>query len=268
MTGNQAGRSAQEQARLRREKIQRLERSAAAWEAGATGEQATGQVLSRLDPALWTIWHDVRWPGRQRANIDHVVVGPPGVFVIDSKNWSGTVAITDGVLRQNGRSREKEVIGAADAGIAVLEIVPDVPVYPVLCLVREESFTGWVRDVMLCSTGNLDVMVQTRPHALSSEQARATAARLGAGLSRGGRAQPPPRRAPSTGSRVSSRGRSMVKPLVGLLLMLFLLVGLQTGLYSGAGAWIGEKYVGLFVDDSAEPKEKGGKRERERRGDQ
>lgn len=99
MTGNQAGHSAQEQARLRREKLQRLERSAAAWEAGAVGEPATGRVLARLNPAVWIMWHDIRWLGRQRANIDHVVVGPPGVFVIDSKNWSGIVAITDGVLR-------------------------------------------------------------------------------------------------------------------------------------------------------------------------
>ncbi len=117
---NQAGQSAQEQARLRREKIQRLERSAAAWEAGAVGEQATGQVLARLDPKVWTTWHDVRWPGRQRANIDHVVVGQPGVFVIDSKNWTGSVTIADGVLRQNGRSRESAVVGVAEAGIAVL----------------------------------------------------------------------------------------------------------------------------------------------------
>ena len=63
------------------------------------------------------------WPGRRFANIDHVVVGPGGVFVIDSKNWSGDVRVVEGTLRQNGRSREKAVASAADASLAVAELV-------------------------------------------------------------------------------------------------------------------------------------------------
>ena len=242
----EAGQSAAELARLTREKIQRLERSAAAWEAGAVGEQATGQVLARLDPALWTTWHDVRWPGRQRANIDHVVVGPPGVFVIDSKNWSGTVELKGVVLRQNGCSREKEVVGVAEAGIAVLELVPVTPVHPVLCLMREESFSGWVRDVMLCSTGNLDVMIQTRPHVLSPEQVRATASRLEVGLTQGRRmAAPTQPRSRSTQQR-SSRS-SVLKLMTRLLAALMFAALLGTGLATPALTWFGDRVADVIV---------------------
>ncbi len=55
--------------------------------------------------------HDVHWPGRQFANIDHIVVGPSGVFVIDSKNWEGQVDVRQGVFRHNGRRREREIAG-------------------------------------------------------------------------------------------------------------------------------------------------------------
>ena len=254
MTGNRAGQSADGVARRTREKIERLERAAAAWDAGAAGERATGRVLAQLDPAHWRVLHDVPWPGRARANIDHVVIGPPGVFVIDSKNWSGSVTVADNVLRQNGRSREKAVAGAAEAGIAVLELVPDVPVHPVLCLARDEPFEGWVRDVMLCSTVNLLRMLTTRPAALDpGARSRATAA-IEVGLRRTTRT-PGTRRtaAPRSPvpSRRASRGRqpSGVRVLVGLLLMVLLIGGMQTGLYFDAFSKLGELVGSQFVDN-------------------
>ena len=262
MTGDQAGQSAQNIARRTREKAERLQRAAAAWEAGALGEQATARVLSRLDPSVWTTWHDVWWPGRQRANIDHVVVGPPGVHVIDSKNWSGQVIVKDGVLRQNGYSREKEVAGAAEAAIAVLQLVPDVPVQPVLCLVWDDPVEGWVRDVMLCSTGNLDAMVETRPPALTPEQVRATAARLEVALAR--RLS---RSARSSSSRpVAARGRrtSRLRPLVGLLMLALLAGAVSNGLFNAGLHWVGDQISDVVVEDpAADPSER--RRDRERR---
>ena len=70
-------------------------------------------------PAEWTALHDVRWPGRRFANIDHIVIGPGGIFVVDSKNWSGNLTFSGGVLRQNGRSREPAVARCADSALAV-----------------------------------------------------------------------------------------------------------------------------------------------------
>ena len=118
-----AGESARESARRQRAKAQRLLRSAEMWERGADGEAATAQVLQTLPPG-WVVLHDLRWPGRRFANIDHVVIGPPGVFVIDSKNWSGRIDVRHDVLRQNGRQREKAVAGAADSALALAESLP------------------------------------------------------------------------------------------------------------------------------------------------
>ena len=60
------------------------------WHLGASGEKRTEKELRRL-PRPWVAFHDISLPGD--TNIDHLVVGPGGVFVLDSKNWSGTIAV-------------------------------------------------------------------------------------------------------------------------------------------------------------------------------
>ncbi|MEQ4521419.1 nuclease-related domain-containing protein [Nocardioides kribbensis] len=174
MTDPSAGESAEAVARRHREKIARLERAAERWERGAAGERATADVLATL-PAEWTAFHDIRWPGRKLANVDHVVLGPGGVFVIDTKNWSGVVEVRDDVLRQGGWKREREVAAAAEAAIAVSLATPHVSsqlAVPVLCFVREERVEGWARDVMVCSTSTLTEMLLSRPTVLEREQLR------------------------------------------------------------------------------------------------
>ena len=37
------------------------------------------------------VFHDLAVPGNTSANVDHLVIGPTGVFVIDSKQWTGSV---------------------------------------------------------------------------------------------------------------------------------------------------------------------------------
>ena len=77
-------------------KLAEAQRRQAAWEAGAEGERRTAAVLAELAIEGWQLLHDVHWPGRPFANIDHIVIGPGGVLVIDSKNWSGRVDVRDG----------------------------------------------------------------------------------------------------------------------------------------------------------------------------
>jgi hypothetical protein len=60
------------------------------WQRGAAGERRTARLLDRLTRDGFVIFHDLAvpdWP----ANVDHLAIGPTGVFVIDSKQWTGTV---------------------------------------------------------------------------------------------------------------------------------------------------------------------------------
>ena len=165
-----AGESADAMARRQKEKIARLERSAAMWERGAAGERATANALRTL-PDSWVVLHDVRWPGRPFANIDHIAIGPSGVFVIDSKNWSGKVRLVDGVLRQNGRQRTREVLSATEAMAAVCRRLPHLPAAwatPVLCIVNSDV-AGWAGSAAVCHKANIVEFMTSRPEVLSTE---------------------------------------------------------------------------------------------------
>lgn len=65
----------------------------AQWELGAWGEQWTATELRPLRRRGWTVLHDRQLHPDRPGNVDHVLVGPPGVYVLDSKRWSGTVHV-------------------------------------------------------------------------------------------------------------------------------------------------------------------------------
>jgi hypothetical protein len=65
---------------------------AVAWRRGAAGERRTARLLGPLERHGWAILHDLSVPG-SRANIDHLAIGPGGVFVIDSKQYRGRLQL-------------------------------------------------------------------------------------------------------------------------------------------------------------------------------
>jgi hypothetical protein len=78
------------------------------WQSGAFGEQRTARELSKLGDD-WLVVHDLQ--RRNGANIDHVLVGPPGVYLLDSKNIGTEVRIDRDeltALRPDGRQRYRE----------------------------------------------------------------------------------------------------------------------------------------------------------------
>ncbi|MBV9660324.1 MAG: NERD domain-containing protein [Acidimicrobiales bacterium] len=72
------------------------------WLRGAAAEEATARVLERLPPRKWTVWHDLRVPG-SRANIDHVAIGPTGVWLVDTKSTRAPVRATRWSVRFGDR---------------------------------------------------------------------------------------------------------------------------------------------------------------------
>jgi hypothetical protein len=62
------------------------------WRRGAAGERRTAELLDGLSSRRWAVWHDLPVPG-SRANIDHVVVGRTGVWVVDTKSTRAEVTV-------------------------------------------------------------------------------------------------------------------------------------------------------------------------------
>ncbi len=80
-----------------REKAEQIRRAAERWEQGAEGEERTAAELATLGPRGFTVFHDLRVPG-SKANVDHLVIGPTGVFAVDSKLFSYRVSYNKGTL--------------------------------------------------------------------------------------------------------------------------------------------------------------------------
>jgi Nuclease-related domain len=71
------------------------------WQRGAHGERHTARLLDRLTRDGFAMFHDLAVPDSP-ANVDHLVIGPTGVFVIDSKQWTGSVQQgADALARHN-----------------------------------------------------------------------------------------------------------------------------------------------------------------------
>jgi hypothetical protein len=84
--------------------LEQLETERINFRKGAVGEAIVGYVLENF-PDDFRIIHDLATP---HGNIDHVVIGPTGVYVIDAKNWRGIVSSDgNGGLLLNGKPTDK-----------------------------------------------------------------------------------------------------------------------------------------------------------------
>lgn len=123
--------------------------STRAWARGSAGEASLGKVLAGL-PGVHVL-HDRKVPGT-RGNIDHVVVSPQGVFVIDAKRYQGLIRFRDvgGLFKREIRlyvgsrdcsslaAKMEWQVAAVVAALTRAGFTPMPPVTPVLCFVGGE----------------------------------------------------------------------------------------------------------------------------------
>jgi hypothetical protein len=127
-----------EKAARPRAAAEQAERDAHRWQQGRAGEERVAQVLDGLAPHGVRAVHDRSAPDSD-ANLDHVVVAPTGIFVIDAKNWAGTLAVRDGHLWQSGRRRDEIIDSAIAQHAAISRLVESLgpphplPVRAVVC---------------------------------------------------------------------------------------------------------------------------------------
>lgn len=123
--------------------------STRAWASGARGEEKLAAALEGIDGLR--VLNDRRIP-RSSANIDHILIAPAGVFVVDAKNIRGTIEIrnrggffrTDHRLYVGRRDCSALATGlgwqveAVTAALVAGGAEPLPPVTPVLCFIDGE----------------------------------------------------------------------------------------------------------------------------------
>lgn len=83
---------------------------------GANGERVTGWWLGRL-PDGWQVLNDVP-VGDAGTNVDHLVIGPAGVFTINTKNLTGKVWVGPKSILHNRRRTDFLPKASAEARLA------------------------------------------------------------------------------------------------------------------------------------------------------
>lgn len=145
-----------------------------AWFRGALGEVAVGKALTKL-PAGWHVLHAVP-VGRDDADIDHVVIGPGGVYTVNTKNHSGQKVwvagrtfMVNGQKQPHVRNAEHEAGRAArllsSAAVRQVEVVPLVVVVdPASLTVRERP-----DKVVVLTSNQLVRWLRKQPDQLSAQ---------------------------------------------------------------------------------------------------
>ncbi|WP_051711532.1 nuclease-related domain-containing protein [Streptomyces sp. NRRL S-350] len=138
---------------------------------GLEGEQIVGARLEPLKAAGWKVLHGVPLPSG--SDIDHVVIGPPGVFTINSKHHPGaTVWVGDKVVKVNRNGfpyLENSEFEASRAAKLLTEWCGfEVPVHPVIAVVGAQKITlGATPGVTVIDGEQIASVLPARPEVLS-----------------------------------------------------------------------------------------------------
>jgi hypothetical protein len=122
---------------------------------GGEGERRAAtrvqQVLVDFASCDWHLLADRRWPGTRNANLDLILVGPPGVLLLDAKTWAEP-RVEGGSLWRGQLNVDDEVDTALRAADAIAEVLADIglapaAIRPVFVLVGRKSAAVDVRGV-------------------------------------------------------------------------------------------------------------------------
>ena len=122
-------------------------RTPSKWAKGGEGEQRVGARLEQLLDHHCVILHDRGMPGK-KWNIDHLIIAGSGVWIVDSKNYSGKIELrnvggrsaSNFRMHVNGRNRSNLIDGFEWQTQVVTMALGDTPppIHSALCFVEVE----------------------------------------------------------------------------------------------------------------------------------
>ena len=155
---------------------------------GRDGERAVAQYLEWFRASNFFVFHDI--PNGD-ANIDHVLIGPPGVFTIETKTLSKPqrgqckITVVDGLIRANGHTLDRDPMIQAKAQAGWLKhflaesqiktFVQPVVVFPDWFV---EPFDMKAAGVWVLEIKALNKFIENEPERLTREQTQAIASAL------------------------------------------------------------------------------------------
>jgi hypothetical protein len=169
-------------------KIWRTQKRVQQLKLGRDGERLVAQYLEWFRTSNFFVFHDV--PSGD-ANVDHVLIGPQGVFTIETKTHSKPlrgeckVSVVDGVVHANGMALDRNPIVQAKAQAGWLrnflaESQFNVRVWPVLVFPGwfVERFDSKATGAWVLEVKALSKFIENEPERHSREEVKAMASAL------------------------------------------------------------------------------------------
>jgi hypothetical protein len=153
-----------------------------AWRVGADGEETVGGRLEKLTKHGWHVLHAVP-VGSHGTDIDHVVIGPGGVYTINTKRHpGGRIWVGAHAIRVNGQSvpylRNARFEGGRAEKLLSQPAGFPVPVRPVLVLLTGTLIPNITikqrpADVLILDRTDLPGAFKRAPTRMNADQVRA-----------------------------------------------------------------------------------------------
>jgi len=157
---------------------------------GAQGEEIVARELAFLS-SDYRVFNCIE-SGKEallpsNGDYDHIVTGPSGIFLIETKNWSGAITLTDGKILYNGKTPDRPPIEQAKSAASNLRARlseacgETVDVKPVICFAANTFISGTAGSsgVVICNLRDINsVLSATADARVSTDIQRKAAAFL------------------------------------------------------------------------------------------
>ncbi|MFZ3077408.1 MAG: nuclease-related domain-containing protein [Candidatus Aenigmatarchaeota archaeon] len=130
------------------------------WNLGAKGEEAVIDELKKLDKDFFVL-NDVRLPNTE-GNIDHIVIGKNGIFVIETKNHKGNIKYENGKWTQEKMNLKggyyvsdlKNPIKQADRNaVRLKEFISEKNIF-------SEKFKPWINTIVVFTNPDANLQIE------------------------------------------------------------------------------------------------------------
>lgn len=141
------------------EAARNAEADAARWMAAYRTEKRTAEALAPLTAHGYHLLADRGWPGSRRAQVDLIVIGPSGVFIVDTKAWAEVTVAAGRVFRDQADVTDEfdklvSLTLDTEAALAEIGLAPG-EVHAVVAFAGKKNIRGEVGAVELI--GDVDV---------------------------------------------------------------------------------------------------------------
>lgn len=129
---------------------------------GLKGEKILKKTLKKILPDNYTAFYNVSFNGK--GDIDCIVVGPSGVYIIEAKNHTGEISFSEKGWRQLKTSQRGNSFYNETFKNPLNQL--DGHIFKVKKFFKDNGVNVWIKGVVVFTNPNVSLSLQRKPNAL------------------------------------------------------------------------------------------------------